>query len=78
MSWGQRLKRVFNIDITECEKCLKHNVTIIAYIIDARIIQKIPAHLDKKHRRSAQANLFLPQRAPPNDFTIQRGFNFGA
>jgi hypothetical protein len=36
MTWlagtAQRLKRVFNIDITECEKCQKHNVTIIACI----------------------------------------------
>ncbi|MGB3725698.1 MAG: hypothetical protein WA981_08025 [Glaciecola sp.] len=30
MSWAQRLKRVFNIDITVCEKCQKHKVTIIA------------------------------------------------
>ncbi|MGB3725097.1 MAG: IS91 family transposase, partial [Glaciecola sp.] len=38
MSWlagtAQRLRRVFNIDITECEKCQKHNVSIIACIID--------------------------------------------
>jgi hypothetical protein len=37
MTWAQRpvtgqLERVFNIDITECEKCQKHNVTIIACI----------------------------------------------
>jgi hypothetical protein len=36
MSWlagtAQRLRRVFNIDVTECEKCQRHNVSIIACI----------------------------------------------
>jgi hypothetical protein len=40
MSWAQRLKGVFNIDITECEKCQKHNVTIISCITQSAIIQK--------------------------------------
>jgi hypothetical protein len=83
MSWAQRLKRVFNIDITECEKCQKHNVTIIACIIDTVVIQKILAHLDKKYPTCKQAPLLPPLRAPPdeqyaNDFKIQRDFNFGA
>jgi hypothetical protein len=38
MSWlagtAQRLKRVFNIDITECEKCQRTNVKVIACIMD--------------------------------------------
>jgi hypothetical protein len=34
ITWVQRLKRVFNIDITECEKCQRHNVSIIHYITD--------------------------------------------
>jgi hypothetical protein len=40
------LERVFNIDITECEKCEKHNVSIIACIID-----RLPARstLSKKY-----------------------------
>jgi len=33
MSWAQRLKRVFNIDITQCERCTKRNVKIIAIIV---------------------------------------------
>lgn len=32
MNWAQRLKRVFNIDITQCESCNKHNVKIVACI----------------------------------------------
>jgi hypothetical protein len=82
MSWAQRLKRVFNIDITECEKCEKHNVSIIACIIDIHVVQKILAHLDKKYSTST-TTLLPPLRAPPdeqhaNDFNIQRDFNFGA
>ena len=82
MSWMQRLRRVFNIDIAECEKCEKHNVSIIACIIDIHVIHKILKYLDKKHPNSAQTTLLPPLRAPPkeqyaNDFTIQRDFNFG-
>ena len=85
MSWlagtAQRLKRVFNIDITECEKCEKHNVSIIACIIDIHVIQKILAHIDKKYPTSKQTTILPPLRAPPDedyDFNIQRDFNFGA
>jgi hypothetical protein len=85
MSWlagtAQRLKRVFNIDITECEKCQQHNVSVIACIIDSHVIQKILEHLDKKSPTSLQTTLLPPLRAPPDeehDFNIQRDFNFGA
>ena len=81
MSWAQRLKRVFNIDITECEKCEKHNVSIIACIIDIHVIQKILAHIDKKYPTSKQTTILPPLLAPPNedyDFNIQRDCNFGA
>ena len=82
MTWAQRLKRVFNIDITDCEKCHKHNVTIIACIIDTHVIQKILAHLEKTYSVSSQAPLLPPLRAPPDDqydedFTVQRDFDFG-
>jgi ribosomal protein S27E len=83
MSWAQRLKRVFNIDITECEKCQQYNVSIIACIIDVHVIQKILANLEKKYPTSKQVPLLPPLRATPdeqyaNDFNIQRDFNFGA
>lgn len=80
MSWAQRLKRVFNIDITECEECQQHNVSVIACIIDSHVIQKILKHLDKKYPTST-TTLLPPLRAPPDeqhDFNIQRDFNFGA
>ncbi|MFQ3208125.1 MAG: hypothetical protein ACI9I4_002250 [Neolewinella sp.] len=59
-------ERVFNIDITGYEKCQKHNVTIIACIIDPHAIQKILTHFDKKHLSSAQIKTIRPPvRAPP-------------
>ena len=84
MSWAQRLKRVFNIDITECESCEKTNVKIIACITDPAIIYKIIMHLDKLNS-PITANTC---RAPPvfepvqtsviDDYAIQRDFDFGA
>lgn len=88
MSWlagtAQRLRRVFNIDIAECEKCEKcekHNVSIIACIIDIHVIQKILKHLDKTSPTSTPTRLLPPLRVPPDekhDFNIQCDFNFGA
>jgi hypothetical protein len=82
MSWAQRLKRVFNIDITECEKCQNHNVTIIACIIDPLVIQKILVHLDLTYPNSEKLTQLPELRAPPetdhDDFTVQRDFDFGA
>ena len=49
MSWAQRLKRVFNIDITQCEVCEKFNVKIIACITEASVINKILSYLDKQN-----------------------------
>lgn len=74
MSWALRLKRVFNIDITVCEKCQLHNVKVIACITDSHVIQKILTHLDKKYPSSAQTKTLLPpMRAPP-----QQDFDWGA
>jgi 23S rRNA U2552 (ribose-2'-O)-methylase RlmE/FtsJ len=44
MTWAQRLKRVFAIDIEKCEKC-GGPVRIIASIEDPDVIQKILSHL---------------------------------
>ncbi len=63
MTWAQRLKRVFNIDIETCSEC-GGVVKIIACIEDPAVIQKILDHLQEK---AALAGLdLLPQcRAPP-------------
>ena len=84
MSWAQRLKRVFNVDITQCEACEKFSVTIIACITDAVVINKILSHLEKQILPKVNSDSFTPPlRAPPaidelNDYIIQRDFDFGA
>ena len=45
LSWAQRLKRVFNIDITLCPIC-GATMRVIADITDPDIIQKILDHLE--------------------------------
>ncbi len=44
MTWAQRLKRVFNIDVTICNRC-GGAVKIIACIEDPSVIKKILEHL---------------------------------
>ena len=62
MTWAQRLKRVFNIEITVCEHC-GGKVKIIACIEDQVIIDKILAHVRKKGTEDV-ANQW-EARAPP-------------
>jgi len=45
LTWAQRLKRVFNIDITLCPLC-GGTMRAIADIIDPDIIQKILDHIE--------------------------------
>lgn len=47
MTWAQRLKRVFNIDIETCNHC-GGAVKIIACIEDPMVIEKILTHLNQK------------------------------
>ena len=82
MSWAQRLKRVFNIDITQCERCTKRNVKIIACITDPIVIKKILDHLDKI-ASPITAPLLPPLRAPSRETfddsqTTQRDVDWGA
>ncbi|MEZ5517131.1 MAG: transposase [Gammaproteobacteria bacterium] len=63
MTWAQRLKRVFQIDIETCEKC-QGPVRIIACIEDPAAIRQILEHLRKKESVDSQAQL-PPERAPP-------------
>ena len=65
MTWARRLKRVFNIDITECEKC-KGPVKVIACIEDPVVIDKILNHLKAKEAKQVSPSTQLPPpRAPP-------------
>lgn len=63
MTWAQRLKRVFNADITVCEKC-QGPVRIVACIEDPVVIWLILEHLRKKESIDPQAQP-PPERAPP-------------
>ena len=63
MTWMQRLKRVFNLDIETCERC-KGQVKIIACIEDPAVIERILAHL--KSKAPSAALVLVPEgRAPP-------------
>ena len=63
MTWAQRLKRVFDIDLQRCRLC-GGNARVIAAIEDKAIIDKILTHLDNK--RPCAQTAPLPQvRAPP-------------
>ncbi len=63
MTWAQRLKRVFNIDITTCETC-GGAVKVIASIEDPVVIKQILAHLHRK-AESKEFNPLPESRAPP-------------
>ncbi len=64
MTWAQRLKRVFNIDIETCPAC-GGAVRIIACIEDPEVIEKILTHLDEKDARPEATTRRPPCRAPP-------------
>lgn len=65
MTWAQRLKRVFSIDIEKCEKC-GGSLQIIASIEDPDVIQKILKHLGLDQPENPQ------NRSPPADLTDQQ------
>jgi transcription elongation factor Elf1 len=51
MTWAQRLKRVFNIDIVVCGRC-GGSVRVIACTEDQDVINRILAHLDSKEQKT--------------------------
>ena len=61
MTWAQRLKRVFGIEIETCEAC-GGKVRVMASLEDAAVIGKIPGHLAS---RAALAGIRPPSRDPP-------------
>lgn len=65
MTWAQRLKRVFAIEIEKCEQC-GGPVRIIASIEDPDVVQKILKHLGLDQREDPQ------NRSPPTDLTDQQ------
>ncbi len=63
MSWAQRLKRVFNIDVKTCRVC-GGAAKVIACIEDAAVISKILNHLAEKSPLDSGIRIAHP-RAPP-------------
>jgi hypothetical protein len=61
MSWAQRLKRVFGIEIETCEQC-GGKVKVVASIEKPAVIAKILRHLES---RSSPAGSRPPPRGPP-------------
>jgi hypothetical protein len=69
MTWAQRLKRVFNIDIETCKGCGGH-IKIIACIEDPVVIEKILTHLDRRDASRVTGRL-PPSRASPGSMKTQ-------
>lgn len=63
MTWAQRLKRVFSIDVESCVRCGKA-VKVIAGIEEPALIERIPEHVRAKGANSA-ASLGPPSTEPP-------------
>lgn len=68
MTWAQRLKRVFAIEIEKCEKC-GGKVKIIACIEDPAVIEKILKHVgldeaSQARNRSPSEGLFPHSTRP--------------
>jgi len=62
MSWAQRLKQVFRLDLERCEGC-GGQVRVLACVEDPAVIGKILEHLET--RRPAVARRRPKVRGPP-------------
>ncbi len=61
MTWAQRLKRVFAIDIDTCRRC-GGTLRVIASIEEPQVIERILEHLARDRQSLDPAH---PSRAPP-------------
>jgi len=72
MTWAQRLKRVFNINIETCNEC-GGAAKVIACIEDPAVIDKILTYLKRQksgqnlNSNKSQISLLPDERAPPSD-----------
>ncbi len=68
MTWAQRLKRVFNIDIETCSAC-GGAMKVIACIEDTVVVKQILEHL--KHKAETGGTRALPEsRVPPAELPL--------
>ena len=69
MTWAQRLKRVFDIDVETCRAC-GGALRVIACIEEPAVIKKILEHLNEKGTFAAKG--LLPHtRAPPQQGSLE-------
>jgi len=69
MTWMQRLKRVFNIDIETCEHCGRQ-VKVVDRIEDPAVIAHILKHLNQKATSIADTKRYT---LPPEHASAQTG-----
>ena len=69
MSWAQRLKRVFKLDLESCEGC-GGQVRVIACIEDPGVIATILAHRERQ-RPAVTTVPPLPARGPPRQGVLE-------
>ena len=70
MSWAQRLKRVFKLELESCEGC-GGQIKVIACLEDPGVIGKILAHLDRQAPSSVSPILLPPARGPPGQGVLE-------
>ena len=63
ITWAQRLKRVFNVDVETCRAC-GGTAKVIACIEDPVIIKKILKHLQEQSPLGSGIRIAKP-RVPP-------------
>jgi hypothetical protein len=51
MTWMQRLRRVFDIDLSHCPRC-GAGLRVVAVITDPRVIAAILLHIDTQAARA--------------------------
>lgn len=67
ITWAQRFKRVFNIDIETCSEC-GGAVKVVACIEDSMVIEKILSHLNEKIASAAKG--LLPESRAPSQASL--------
>lgn len=70
LTWAERLRRVFNIDIETCEKC-GGQIKIIATIKDSVVIKKILEHIAHQESGIPVAYQLPWPHSPPGEFRGQ-------
>ena len=69
MSWAQRLKRVFGVEIERGTRC-GGQLKIIASIEEPQLIAKILSHLERAAPEQSQSELALEARGPPGQSSL--------